>query len=242
MRTLLLLTFLAAASFGSPLFAQKPGKAAPVQPRPEVAAATNTPTQVNGPIVEITTTLGVIKIRLNDDTPLHRDNFLKLAREGFYDSTLFHRVIPNFMIQGGDPDSRKALPGQPLGMGGPGYTVPAEINPVHIHVRGALAAARMGDQVNPAKASSGSQFYLVLGQALNDQMLDQIEKYRGFQYTPEQRAAYLAKGGTPHLDREYTVFGEIIEGLEVIDQVAAQPTRADRPVQDVRMTQVRVVE
>ncbi len=243
MRQLILtFVFVAASLGGAQLFAQKPGKTAPAKEKPEEASAPINPPAVKGPIVEITTTLGTIKVNLFDDTPQHRDNFLKLVREGFYDSTLFHRVIPNFMIQGGDPDSRHAAPGQPLGMGGPGYTVPAEINPAHIHVRGALAAARLGDQVNPTKASSGSQFYLVLGQPISEQMLEQIEMYRGFKYTPEQRAEYLTKSGTPHLDREYTVFGQIIEGLEIIDQVAAQPTRADRPVQDVRMISVRLVE
>lgn len=226
-------TFLALFSAAT-LFSQTTTTTGAPQKAP-AAANKPTPKTVTGPIVAITTDLGTIKVQLFDNTPLHRDNFLKLVREGFYDSTLFHRVIANFMIQGGDPDSRNAAPGQPLGMGGPGYTVPAEINLEHIHVRGALAAARQGDQVNPTKASSGSQFYLVLGMPVTDDMLNQVETYRNFKYTPEQRAAYLSQSGTPHLDREYTVFGQIIEGLDIIDKVAALPTRADRPTQDVRM-------
>jgi peptidyl-prolyl cis-trans isomerase B (cyclophilin B) len=195
------------------------------------------------PRVEIKTELGTMVVELYNETPQHRDNFLKLVKEHTYDSLLWHRVIPQFMIQGGDPDSKRAKPVEPLGMGGPGYTVPAEITPAFIHQKGALSAARQGDQVNPLKASSGSQFYVVQGktyQAAEMDMLVQRKKAmapgKDYSYSLEQLAAYTTLGGTPHLDGEYTVFGRVIEGLEVIDKIAALPTGpGDRPVQDVHM-------
>ena len=189
-------------------------------------------------IVEISTDLGNIKIRLFDETPKHRDNFIKLASEGFYDSTLFHRVIKNFMIQGGDPDSKRAKPGVMLGNGDVGYTIPAEFVDTIFHKKGVLAAARDN---NPTKASSGCQFYIVQGKVFTDADLDMIEARTGNKYTPAQRKAYTTIGGTPHLDRNYTVYGEVIEGLEVVDKIAGVQTgQADRPVNDVRM-KVKVI-
>ncbi len=198
--------------------------------------------QVNAPdrsLVEIETEYGSMLVELFSSTPKHRDNFLKLAEEGFYDSLLFHRVIKGFMIQGGDPQSRNAAPGQMLGIGGPGYQIPAEFVDSLIHLKGAVAAARTN---NPLKESSGSQFYIVQGAPVDEALLSQIETARKFRYTPEQRAAYLKYGGTPHLDREYTVFGRVIEGIEVIDKIAAVETGpADRPKRDVWM-KVRVIK
>ncbi|MDX1477992.1 MAG: peptidylprolyl isomerase [Saprospiraceae bacterium] len=179
----------------------------------------------------IETEYGNMKIMLYDDTPLHRDNFEKLVNEGFYDDLLFHRVIPGFMIQGGDPDSRDAPAGQRLGMGGPGYQIPAEIGKPHL--RGAIAAARNN---NPEKKSSGSQFYIVQGQPQTAQNLDRFEQMKNITYNDVQRQIYMEQGGTPQLDMEYTVFGEVVEGIEVVDKIAAvQTDPADRPVSDVRM-------
>jgi peptidyl-prolyl cis-trans isomerase B (cyclophilin B) len=186
-------------------------------------------------MVLIETTVGNIKVKLYDSTPEHKKNFLKLAKEGYLDSTLFHRVIPGFMIQGGDPDSKHAQPGQPLGMGGPGYTIPAEIGAKHF--RGALSAARQPDQVNPEKRSSGSQFYIVQNGPIPQQQLDMMIQQKGLQYTPEERDYYLKVGGYPPLDGDYTVFGQVTEGLDVVDKIAnAQRDPRDRPVQDIRMT------
>jgi len=163
--------------------------------------------------VEIQTKFGNMVVELYNETPKHRDNFIKLVNEKFYDDLLFHRVIKNFMVQGGDPTSRNAAPNVQLGSGGPGYTIPAEILPQFKHKKGALAAARMGDQVNPQKASSGSQFYIVHNNS-----------------------------GTPHLDGAYTVFGEVISGLDVIDKIAAQQTQpGDRPVENITM-KIRIIE
>lgn len=185
-------------------------------------------------MVLIETTLGNIKVKLYDSTPQHRDNFLKLAKEGYLDGTLFHRVIPGFMVQGGDPDSKTAKPGQPLGMGGPGYTIPAEIGARHY--RGALSAARQGDEVNPEKRSSGSQFYIVQNGPVPQAQLDQIIQAKGLQYTPEERDYYLKVGGVPFLDGDYTVFGQVVEGLEVVDKIAnAQRDPRDRPMADISM-------
>lgn len=185
----------------------------------------------------ISTEYGDMKVRLSNATPQHRDNFIKLANEGFYDSLLFHRVIENFMIQGGDPDSRNANPNQMLGQSGPGYTVPAEFVDSLIHVKGALAAARLGDRQNPQRNSSGSQFYIVDGQPLTEANLQNLEQNFKKSYTPEQRQRYLEVGGSPVLDKEYTVFGQVVEGLDVIDKIAAVPTgQANRPTRDVRMT------
>ena len=242
--------------------------------------------KANQSVVEIETTYGTIEVMLYDDTPLHRDNFLKLVEEGYYNGTLFQRVIEEFMIQGGDPDSRGAAPGMRLGMGGPDYQVDAEIlYPVHFHKRGALAAARMSDAVNPEKKSSGSQFFIVQGRVLTDEELDQLEamsadrkrqavmmKYaepyreqimafqeandqEGFMVLLEQimeeaaaemdtiqgtiipedlREVYKTVGGVPHLDGDYTVFGEVISGMDVVDKIAAVETDyTDRPLEDV---------
>lgn len=187
-------------------------------------------------LVEMITPHGNMLIQLHDATPQHQDNFVKLIEQGFFDSLLFHRVINGFMIQGGDPKSKGAKTGEPLGMGGPGYTVPAEFSDTLIHVKGALAAARQGDQVNPEKRSSGSQFYIVQGRPLGTDELDKFEARKGFRYSSAQRKAYMELGGTPQLDREYTVFGQVIEGLEVIDKIASQPTDGrDRPRSDVIM-------
>jgi peptidyl-prolyl cis-trans isomerase B (cyclophilin B) len=195
------------------------------------------------PMVEMVTNMGTMKIKLYDNTPQHRDNFIKLVEQGFYDSVLFHRVIPSFMIQGGDPDSKGAPAGKALGMGGPGYTVPAEFVETNLHLKGALAAARMGDQMNPTKASSGSQFYIVQGQSLSDGMLDQIEGMKKFKYTPEQRALYKEKGGTPFLDRDYTVFGELVEGFDVLDKISAVARdRGDRPNEDVMIIKATLIK
>lgn len=239
--------------------------------------------------VRIKTTEGDIVIRLYDETSKHRDNFLKLVKEGFFDGTLFHRVIKDFMIQGGDPDSKSAKPGQMLGEGGPGYDIDAEIvYPQHFHKRGALSAARLGDNVNPERKSSGSQFYIVWGRTFNDGELKQMERQMvmmheqaifdslsmqhraeimqlrrnrdqaGLQalqeqlvnqtkelsktspapaFTAEQRDAYTTVGGTPHLDNQYTVFGEVVEGLDVVERIQNTATdRSDRPTTDVSMT------
>lgn len=237
-------------------------------------------------IVLIKTNFGDIKLKLYDDTPKHKNNFVKLVSEGFYNDVLFHRVINHFMIQGGDPNSRNAKPGDLLGDGGPGYTVPAEILPNHFHKKGVLAAARLGGPRNPMKESSGSQFYIVQGEIfrpgqldtleikintsrkndllrnkfseVNNQLLefkknnnregfdalvaktqaeaDSIYAPLTFKLTPEQRAAYTTVGGYPSLDGEYTVFGEVVEGLDVVDKIAAvQTDDKNRPKEDVRM-------
>lgn len=184
----------------------------------------------------IETEYGNMKVMLYNTTPQHRDNFIKLAREGYYDGLLFHRVIEGFMIQGGDPDSRDAKPSQMLGMGGPGYQLDAEIGAPHI--RGVLAAARDN---NPAKRSSGSQFYIVQGRAVDDALLDQMEQKKGIRYNEAQRQLYKAEGGAPFLDNDYTVFGELVEGYDVLDQIAGVPTNQhNRPQRDIRM-QVRIL-
>ncbi len=183
----------------------------------------------------IETELGNMTVKLYNTTPKHRDNFVKLVKEGYYDGLLFHRVISGFMIQGGDPDSRDAPEGQMLGQGGPGYTIDAEIG--ELHFKGALAAARQGDQVNPDRKSSGSQFYIVQGIKMNDSQLSQIEQQTSTEYTDEQKKIYREIGGYPPLDGQYTVFGEVVEGIEVVDRIAAvQKGAADRPVDDIRMT------
>ena len=236
--------------------------------------------------VRIQTTLGDIIARLYDETPQHRDNFVKLAKEGYYDGTLFHRVIKDFMIQGGDPDSKGAPAGKMLGVGGPDYTIEAEIKSGLYHKRGALAAARQGDEVNPERRSSGSQFYIVWGQVYNEGQLRQFSKQmemqqmqavfnalakehhdeimqmrrernraglqelqeklaaeaeaqvkaQGAGMTDEQRAIYSTIGGTPHLDGQYTVFGEVEEGMDVVEMIQQAATaRGDRPVDDIEM-------
>lgn len=190
----------------------------------------------------ISTSYGDMKLVLYNETPQHRDNFIKLVNEKYYDNTLFHRIIKGFMIQGGDPDSKNAEPGVRLGMGGPGYTVPAEFNSKFIHKKGALSAARMGDNVNPERASSGSQFYIVQGKTYDKEILAQIRINKNkkttepMEYTEEQYKTYKDIGGTPQLDMEYTVFGEVIEGLDVIDKIAeAAKDRGDRPKEDIKM-------
>lgn len=235
--------------------------------------------------VKIETTLGDIIVRLYDETPLHRDNFLKLAKEGYYDGTIFHRVIANFMIQGGDPDSRNPKPNASYGTGGPDYTIEAEIKPELFHKRGALAAARQGDQVNPERRSSGSQFYIVWGDTYKDGQLSQLSKQMKMMaqqnafdklarenrakimdmrrdrdqagllalqellsnqavemtkgqggLSEAQKTAYSTIGGTPHLDGQYTVFGEVIEGLDIVGKIQSVKTRpGDRPVEDIKM-------
>jgi peptidyl-prolyl cis-trans isomerase B (cyclophilin B) len=198
--------------------------------------AVKTAVKIPGTRVKITTDSGVIIVRLYDKTPLHRDNFIKLASEHFFDSLLFHRVISQFMIQGGDPQSKYAQPGQMLGSGDVGYTIPAEFDTNFIHKRGALSAARMGDEMNPAKASSGCQFYIVQGKTWTDADLSSMEMQQRRKYTPAQRNTYKTIGGAPFLDMGYTVFGEVESGLEVIDKIAAvQKGAYDRPMSDVRM-------
>lgn len=244
-------------------------------------------------LVEIKTTEGDLTVRLFGDTPRHRDNFVKLAKEGYYNGVLFHRVINEFMVQTGDPDSKTAPAGKMLGSGGPGYDIEAEIvYPTHFHKRGALAAARQGDQVNPERRSSGSQFYIVTGKAYNDSTLNQMERQlqmmqkqnifndlarehrdsimtlrrnrdqAGLQalqdelvaitekkaaeaparLTAEQREAYTTTGGTPHLDNQYTVFGEVVDGMDVIDKIEKVETDShDRPLKDVKILSMRVL-
>ena len=198
--------------------------------------------------VLLQTNYGDIIIRLSDSTPLHRDNFLKLVKVGFYDSVLFHRVIQDFMIQSGDPNSKHAPAGQPLGNGGPGYTIPAEFRQTLFHKKGVIAAARMGDNVNPQKASSGSQFYIVQGKIFTDAGLDSTEKFRlnGRKITTEQREAYKTIGGTPHLDQGYTVFGEVVKGMDIVEKIAAVQTSSgndrDRPLQDVRIIKAKLIK
>jgi cyclophilin family peptidyl-prolyl cis-trans isomerase len=193
-----------------------------------------------GRLVEIKTDLGTMVVKLYDSTPLHRDNFIKLVKQGFYDSLLFHRIIQGFMIQGGDPESKHADSGTVLGNGeAPGDMIPAEFRNNYIHKKGALAMARTD---NPEKASSNCQFYIVEGKAVDDDMLNQIEcsirqgGNTGFYYTDAQRKLYKTIGGTPFLDENYTVFGEVIKGLDVIDKIAAIPKdQNDRPLHDIHM-------
>ncbi len=190
-------------------------------------------------LVELTTDYGNMIIKLYDDTPKHRDNFIKLVEEGFYDDLLFHRVIDGFMIQGGDPDSKNAKAGARLGMGGPGYRVPAEFRDTLIHVKGALAAARNN---NPKKESSGSQFYIVQGQKVDAKRLERMSGSKGKRYSSAAMELYKTVGGTPQLDGEYTVFGMVIEGLDVIDKIAkVAKDKSDRPTKDVKM-KMRVIK
>ncbi|MBO7616370.1 MAG: peptidylprolyl isomerase [Bacteroidales bacterium] len=183
-------------------------------------------------VVVIKTSMGTIKAKLYNDTPQHRDNFIKLVNEGWYNGSPFHRVISQFMIQGGqNADGRLD----------PGYTVPAEFKDNHFHKKGALAAARQGDQVNPKKASSGSQFYIVQGKVYDDKWLDMFENRSGKVLSAKQRQAYKTVGGTPHLDGDYTVFGEVTEGLDVVDKIAAVKTgRNDVPVEPVTIISVTI--
>lgn len=193
-------------------------------------------------MILISTNYGDMKAVLYNETPQHRDNFIKLAKEGYFNGTLFHRVIEGFMIQGGDPDSKTAKKGQQLGQGGPTYTIPAEFNQALIHKKGALAAARMGDNVNPQKASSGSQFYITQGKVYSEAELSNLEMRMGKKFNEVQKKAYTTVGGVPFLDYDYTVFGEVIEGFDVIDKIAkAQKDRSDRPLEDIKMT-VSIIE
>ena len=200
--------------------------------------------------VVLETSMGNVRIVLHNETPLHRDNFLKLVREGYYDGNLFHRVISSFMIQTGDSTSRHAQPGAPTGDYSPDYTLPAEIRyPALYHHRGAVAAARESDDVNPEHRSSASQFYIVYGRRFNEDMLDQVQarlnKATKGKVTipPALREAYYKKGGTPHLDGQYTVFGEVVEGMDVVQAIQNVETDAhDRPLQDVRILRAAVVK
>ena len=194
----------------------------------------------------IETTMGDILVRLSDSTPLHRDNFISLVKIKYYDSVLFHRVINRFMIQSGDPTSKQAAAGVPLGNGGPSYDIPAEFRPTLFHRKGVIAAAREGDDVNPQKQSSGSQFYIVQGRVFSDAGLDSAETRTKRKIPPAQREVYKTIGGTPHLDQNYTVYGEVIKGLEVVDKIAAVETSKnmdrDRPLTDVRIIKARLVK
>lgn len=198
--------------------------------------------------VELTTTEGTIILRLSDSTPLHRDNFLKLVKAHYFDSLLFHRVIQQFMIQAGDPNSKRANAGQPLGGGSPGYTVEAEFRPGLFHKKGALAAARTGDDVNPQRRSSGSQFYIVQGRTFNDRELDSIQvvRLRGRIIPQERRDYYKTIGGTPQLDGNYTVFGEVVKGMEVVDAIAAtqvsKGSDLNRPLKDMRIIRAKLIK
>ncbi len=179
-------------------------------------------------LIVIHTKFGDITAKLYNDTPKHRDNFIKLVKEGWYEGSPFHRVIKNFMIQGGSNKD---------GRTDPGYTIEAEIRPNHFHKKGALAAARMGDNVNPEKRSSGSQFYIVQGEVVTDQYLDRVEAVTGHKFTKEERQVYKTIGGTPHLDGGYTVFGEVLDGFDVIDKIASVKTGpGDKPLEPVTMS------
>ena len=211
----------------------------------EIEEAALTETDVTN-FYEISTPQGRMVIRLYDETPNHRDNFRKLVEQGVLDSTLFHRVIQNFMIQGGDPNSKDDDPSND-GMGDPGYTIPAEFNPALFHKKGALAAARQPDQVNPDRSSNGSQFYIVHGRLWAAEELDDFERQSkkndpNFSFSAEARTIYTSLGGAAFLDGQYTVFGELAEGFDVLDAIASSPTTGSygrppsRPLEDVRMT------
>lgn len=187
------------------------------------------------------TTEGDITILLFEDVPLHSNNFIKLVKQGFYDSLLFHRVIAQFMIQGGDPDSKKAIAGQALGNGDVGYRIPAEFMvDKHVHLRGVIAMARDN---NPEKASSGCQFYIVQGKIFTDKELDNLEAQKGIKYTKKQRKLYKKYGGTPHLDNDYTVFGEVLAGQDVVEAISKAPgNNMNRPNKDIRIISARMIK
>lgn len=190
-------------------------------------------------LVEMETKFGTIVILLHNETPKHRDNFIKLVTEGYYDDLLFHRVINGFMIQGGDPQSKNAKPNAQLGGGGPGYQLMPEFVDTLVHIKGALAAARTP---NPQKKSSGSQFYIVQGSKYTDAQIDNLERMKGIKYTARQRKILREQGGTPQLDQDYVVYGQVISGMEVIDKIATTPTNNfDRPKEDVKM-KLRIIK
>ena len=200
--------------------------------------------QTTAHTVLIETNKGNMKCVLYEEASMHADNFIKLVKESFYDGILFHRVIPDFMIQTGDPNSKNAAKGVSLGQGGPGYTVPAEFHPDLYHRKGVLAAARLGDNINPSRESSGSQFYIVQGKKITDSEMNSIESNgTHITFSQEQRIIYKNLGGTPHLDYSYTVFGEIINGFDVLDKIASVPTdNRNRPLEDVRIIKVTVLK
>lgn len=190
----------------------------------------------------IKTTMGDIKVKVYKECPLHQANFDKLVSSKYYDGVLFHRVIKEFMIQTGDPDSKAAQPGAQYGAGGPNYTIPAEILPQFYHKKGALAAARQGDEVNPYKASSGSQFYIVHGKKLTDQELNGIMMQTGVKFSPQAINDYKTIGGAAFLDGQYTVFGETLSGLDIVDKIATVKTLSgDRPVTDIKIISIEKV-
>ncbi len=238
MKKIVSLIFCAAIMFSANVQAQVKKKVVKKltagQPAKKVTVKKVIAAKDNSIKVKITTDSGIIVVKLYDSTPLHRDNFVKLVKEHFYDSLLFHRVISGFMIQGGDPNSKHSEPGVMLGNGGGDMArIPAEFKPYLFHKKGTLCAARDG---NPERASSACQFYIVQGKKSTDQELDGMDTQRQVKYTTEQRLAYKAIGGTPFLDMNYTVFGEVIKGLDVVDKIASvQKGNADRPLGDVRM-------
>ncbi len=183
-----------------------------------------------------------MKIELYDETPLHKENFIKLVNENFYNELLFHRVIKNFMVQAGDPNSKNAKKGARLGNGGTDYKIPAEFNKKFFHKKGALAAARQGDNINPQKMSSGCQFYIVQGNVYTMEKLKSFEARMKMPFSEEQKKAYTTLGGTPHLDYNYTVFGEVVEGLDIIDKIASsQIDRGNRPLEDIKIISIKIL-
>ncbi len=195
-------------------------------------------------LVLIDTDMGKIKVKLFNDTPLHRDNFIKNVKEKRYDGLLFHRVIKQFMIQGGDIDSKDAPIEKHLGDGDPGYTIPAEIvYPKYFHKRGMLCAARTSDEENPERASSGTQFYIVTGKFYTEMELDKMEKNDNKTFTPEERQAYMLEGGAPHLDNKYTVFGEVVSGMKVVDKIQfVETNEEDRPLKNIKIKTMAIVK
>ncbi|MDR2139486.1 MAG: peptidylprolyl isomerase [Tannerella sp.] len=200
--------------------------------------------QEQEPVVLIDTDMGKIKVKLYNDTPLHRDNFIRQVNGRQYDGLLFHRVIKQFMIQGGDKKLKEAAAGEKPGDGDSDDTVAAEIVfPKYFHRRGQLCAARTGDEVNPERASSATQFYIVTGKHFTEHELDKMEKEKGSKFTPEQRQAYMIDGGAPHLDGAYTVFGEVIKGMKVVDRIQfVSVDEHNRPLKDVRIRSMKTVK
>ncbi len=193
--------------------------------------------------VELFTNKGKIVVQLYEETPIHRDNFIKLVNKNFYDSLMFHRVIKDFMIQVGDPNAKVTSNNSNFGGGGPGYTLEAELAPNFIHKKGVLAAARLGDDLNPTRRSSGSQFYIVQGRTYPRKYMERFEEKRGKNYSEEELKAYETIGGAPHLDGQYTVFGEVIEGMNIVETIAEMPTSpADRPLENVYIIKMKIVK